>query len=70
LAIIGTALAVAVAGSAAAPVTAVPVLLLVVASGEARVSTARTRPRFSSRDEWRDAERRAVAAALGFGRRR
>jgi hypothetical protein len=49
---------------------AVPVLLLIVASREAKASTARTRPTFASRQEWRDAERRAVAAALARAGRR
>lgn len=49
---------------------AVPLLLLAVAAREARASTARTRPTFATRDEWRDAERGAVAAALVRGGRR
>ena len=43
---------------------AVPVLLLGVAARNAKASTATTRPSFATRDEWRDAERQAVAAAL------
>ena len=42
----------------------VPVLLLVVSGGHARASTACTRPSFADRNEWRVAERRAVAAAI------
>ena len=47
-----------------------PVLLIVVAARNAKASTAVTRPMFASRDEWRDAERRAVAAALARAGRR
>jgi len=65
-----TALAVALGGHALAVLAVAPVVLLGVAAGEARASTARTRPQFASRAQWRDAERRAVAAALGFGGRR
>lgn len=43
---------------------AVPVLLLAAAARDAKASTARTRPTFASRQQWREAERRAVAAAL------
>ena len=49
---------------------AVPVLLLLIAAREARASTARTRPTFATAQEWREAERRAVAAALARGGRR
>jgi len=48
----------------------VPVLLLVVAARDAKASTARTRPTFATTEEWRDAERRAVAAALARAGRR
>jgi len=41
-----------------------PVLLLAIAARNAKASTASTRPTFATRDEWRDAERQAVAAAL------
>src|SRR3954453_962715 len=49
---------------------AVPLLLLAVAAREAKASTARTRPTFATRDEGRDAERQAVAAALARAGRR
>ena len=42
----------------------VPVVLLVVSGSNARASTARTRPLFPTREEWRAAERQAVAAAI------
>lgn len=51
-------------GEAGAIAFALPVGLLVVAGLLGRRSTAQTRPLFASRGEWRDAERRAVAAAL------
>jgi hypothetical protein len=57
-------------GGAAAAVYVVPVVLLVVAAVAGRRSTARTRPTFASREEWRDAERTAVASALVPRRRR
>jgi hypothetical protein len=57
-------------GPIAAAAFVVPALLLAVAGREARASTAASRPRFATRDEWRDAERRAVAAALARGARR
>lgn len=41
-----------------------PVLLLVVAGVHGRASSAVTRPSYATRDEWRDAERRAVASAM------
>ena len=51
-------------GPIAAIAFVVPVLLLVVSARDARASTARTRPLFADHNEWRDAERRAVAAAI------
>ena len=42
----------------------VPVVLLGVSARDAHASTARTRPLFPDRHEWREAERRAVAAAI------
>src|SRR6476659_3292642 len=51
-------------GSWGALAFALPVLLLAVAATNAKASTAATRPTFATRDEWRDAERQAVAAAL------
>lgn len=41
-----------------------PALLLIISGREARASSAQTRPLFATRDEWRAAERQAVAAAL------
>jgi hypothetical protein len=58
------------AGRPGAVAFALPVLLLAVAAREARASTARTRPTFATSQEWREAERRAVAAALARGGRR
>lgn len=42
----------------------VPLGLLAASAAYGRAATERTRPDFSDRSEWRDAERRAVAAAL------
>ena len=55
---------VATLGAYAAFAFLVPAVLLVVGTRDARASTARTRPQFASRDEWRVAERQAVAAAI------
>ena len=55
---------VATLGPYAAVAFCVPVGLIILSSRDARASTARTRPLFSTRDEWRAAERQAVAAAL------
>lgn len=42
----------------------VPIALLVAAATVGHAATQRTRPSFAGPDEWRAAERRAVAAAL------
>jgi hypothetical protein len=57
-------LLVAVSGAYAAIAFIGPAVLLVVSGRDARASTAQTRPLFPTRDEWRAAERQAVAAAL------
>src|SRR3954463_11306374 len=49
---------------------AVPVLLLGGAARNPGASPAATRPMFAPRDEWRGAERQAVAAALARACRR
>jgi hypothetical protein len=41
-----------------------PVALLVMGWRDARASTGRTRSVFATREEWRAAERQAVAAAV------
>ena len=61
--VLATVLVVAFGGHAAFAF-AVPVILLVIGARDARASTAHTRPQFASRDEWRVAERQAVAAAI------
>ena len=61
---------VAAAGRGAAIAYVAPLLLLVVAANTARSSSAATRPQFATREQWRDAERNAVAAALRLQRRR
>jgi len=61
--LIATALVITL-GSYAAFAFLVPVVLLVMGWRDARASTARTRPLFTGRDEWRAAERQAVAAAI------
>ena len=58
------AVLVATLGAYAAAAFLVPVVLLVMGTRDARASTAHTRPQFSSREEWRAAERQAVAAAI------
>jgi hypothetical protein len=55
---------VALLGRYAAVAFVVPVVLLVISGRDARASSTHTRPLFDSRDEWRAAERQAVAAAL------
>ena len=54
----------AVVGGAALAAYAVPVVLLAVAATLARSSSAVTRPQFATHEQWRDAEREAVARAL------
>lgn len=61
--VIATALVVIV-GAWAAVAFIGPVLLLITSGRDARASSAQTRPLFATRDEWRAAERQAVAAAL------
>jgi len=68
--VLAAALVTGLAGRWGAVAFAVPVLLMAVAAREAKASTARTRPTFATSQEWRDAERRAVAAALARGGRR
>jgi len=51
-------------GRYAAVAFVVPVVLLVISGRDARASSARTRALFNNREEWRAAERQAVAAAL------
>jgi hypothetical protein len=55
---------VAALGRYAVVAFSVPVVLLVISGRDARASTARTRPLFPTRDDWRVAERHAVAAAI------
>ena len=57
------------AGAVAAAAYVVPVALLATAAMLARSSSAATRPQFSTREQWRDAEREAVARALLLRRR-
>ena len=59
----------ALVGGAASVAYVVPVVLLVVAATLARSSSAVTRPQFATREQWRDAERDAVARALLLRRR-
>jgi len=58
-----TALVVAL-GPYAAVAYVVPLVLLVVSGRNARASSGRARPLFPTRNDWREAERRAVAAAI------
>ena len=67
--LIASSVVYALVGGVAAAAYAAPVLLLVVAALEARLSSHVTRREFATRDEWRDAERSAVAAALLLRRR-
>ncbi|HEX4655633.1 MAG TPA: hypothetical protein VH274_07820 [Mycobacteriales bacterium] len=55
---------VAALGRYAVAAFCVPAVLLVISGRDARASTARTRPLFATRDDWRVAERHAVAAAI------
>ena len=64
VAVVAVSLAVALAGGAAAVAYVVPVALLAAAAAFARSSSAVTRPQFATREQWRDAEREAVARAL------
>lgn len=57
------------AGGASGAVYVVPLVLLAVAAAQARASSAATRPQFATREQWRDAEREAVARALWLRRR-
>jgi hypothetical protein len=59
----------ALIGGVATIAYAVPLVLLAVAAGLARSSSTATRPQFASREQWRDAEREAVASALLLRRR-
>ena len=68
--LLAAAVVTGVVGSWGAFAFAVPVLLVGVAARNAKASTAATRPMFMTRDQWRDAERQAVAAALARGGRR
>jgi len=61
--VIATVLVVAL-GRYAAVAFCAPVVLLIMSWRDARRSSAHTRPLFDSRDEWRAAERQAVATAL------
>jgi len=70
LTLLAAAVITGLAGRWAAVAFIVPVLLVANAAREARASTARTRPTFATKEEWREAERRAVAAALARGGRR
>lgn len=51
-------------GAVGAVAYVVPAALLVLAAVAGRASSAVTRPTFATDEEWREAERRAVAAAL------
>jgi hypothetical protein len=55
---------VALLGRYAAAAFVVPVVLLAISGRDARASSAHTRASFGNRQEWRAAERQAVAAAL------
>jgi hypothetical protein len=68
--VVAAAVVTGVAGRWGAALFVVPILLLAVAARDARASSAATRPMFATREAWRDAERRAVAAALARGARR
>lgn len=61
--VIATALVVLL-GPYAAVAFVVPILLMVISGRDARASATDSRATFASRDEWRAAERQAVAAAL------
>lgn len=64
--VVATVLVVAL-GRLAFAAFVVPAALIVLSGRHARASTARTRPLFETRAQWREAERRAVAAAIPGG---
>src|SRR3954453_398829 len=70
VALLAAAVVTGVAGRWGAVAFALPVLLIAVAARQGRASTGRPRPTFATSQEWRDAERQAVAAALARGGRR
>ena len=70
LTLVAASLVAATVGGMSAVSYAVPAVLLVVAAVAARSSSAATRPQFATREQWRDAERDAVASALLLRRRR
>src|SRR6476646_7435621 len=59
-----SAVLVAVLGRYAIAAFCVPIVLLALSARHARASTEHTRPLFTSREQWRAAERNAVAAAI------
>jgi hypothetical protein len=54
----------AVVGGWSAAMFVAPAALLARAARHGRASSARTRPTFASKQDWRDAERQAVATAM------
>jgi hypothetical protein len=64
VALVAASVAFSLVGGAAVAAYVVPVVLLALAAALARSSSAVTRPQFASREQWRDAEREAVARAL------
>ena len=61
--VIATVLVVTLGGYAAVAFV-VPVVLLALSARDARASSARSRPLFATQQEWREAERQAVATAI------
>ena len=70
LTVLAAAAATGLVGGWGAVLFVLPVVLLLLAARAARASTAVTRPTFASAEQWSDAERRAVAAALARAGRR
>ena len=62
--LVAASVVVATVGGVSVVAYSVPLVLLVLAAIAARTSSEATRPQFASRTQWRDAERKAVAAAL------
>jgi hypothetical protein len=64
LTLVVTVVLAAAFGPVAAIAFVLPIALLMYAALTGRRSAAQTRGRFATHDEWRDAERRAVASVL------
>ena len=64
VALVAASVVFSLAGGVSVATYVVPLALLAMAAMTARSSSAVTRPQFATREQWRDAEREAVASAL------